>query len=163
MLGRFTRACAALGVLVLFGCAAITVVDIIGRRTVGLSLPGLIDLSQLLVMIAMFLCIPYAFERRANIDVDLIHKQLARPLRRALDVLWSLLSMAFLVAVVWHAGKAALQVYGYDETSPTLAMPMVLYWLPVLFGCGLSAIICLRQAFSPPDGDPAPGSSPPVD
>ena len=162
-LQRVCRASAAAGVAVLLGCAAVTVVDIVGRRTVGWSLPGLIDLSQLLVMTSVFLCIPYTFERRANIEVDLLHERLPPGLRTALAVSWSLASAAFLAAVTWQAAAAAAQVMEYGERSPTLGWPMLLYWLPVLLGCGAAALVCLVQAAHPPRaGDPlAPVSSSP--
>ncbi len=148
-LSRFCRGCAAVGVTVLLACALVTVADVVGRRSLGLSLPGLIDLSQLLVMTSVFLCIPYTFERRANVEVDLLYQRLPRPLRRVLSVLWALASAAFLLVVVWHAGRAAGQVLEYGERSPTLALPMIVYWLPILFGCGLAGLVCLRQAMKP--------------
>lgn len=151
LIGRISRGGAALGVAVLFACAVVTVVDVVGRRTVGWSLPGLIDLTQWLIMISMFLCIPYAFRKRAHVDVDLIHRRLPGSLQRGLDVLWSLLSAGFLVAIVWHAGKAAMQTLEYGEASPTLAMPMVAYWVPILVGAALSAIICIGQVARPPE------------
>ncbi len=168
-LQRLCRASAAAGVAVLLGCALVTVVDIVGRKTVGWSLPGLIDLSQLLVMTSVFLCIPYTFERRANIEVDLLHDRLPARVRTGLAVSWSLASAAFLAAVTWQAGAAAAQVMEYGERSPTLGWPMLLYWLPVLLGCGAAALVCIVQAMHPPRADdagagpssaPSPSSSP---
>ena len=149
-LQRLCRASAAVGVAVLLGCALVTVVDIVGRKTLGRSLPGLIDLSQLLVMTSVFLCIPYTFERRANIEVDLLHGRLPARVRTVLAVVWALASAAFLAAVTWHAGVAAVQVIGHGERSPTLGWPMVLYWLPVVLGCVAAALVCIVQAFHPP-------------
>jgi TRAP-type C4-dicarboxylate transport system permease small subunit len=163
-LARFCRVCAALGVATLLGCAAVTVVDIVGRKTVGWSLPGLIDLSQLLVMTSVFLCVPYTFERRANVEVDLLHRRLPAPLRFALASAWALASALFLVAATWQAGVAASQVLEHGERSPTLAWPMVLYWAPVLFGCGVAAAVCVVQALRPAAApDRATPSSPPLD
>ena len=118
-LERFCRLCAALGVVVLLACALVTVVDIVGRRAVGWSLPGLIDLSQLLVMTSVFLCIPYTFARRANVEVDLIQSRLPAALRTALAVAWALASAAFLAAATWQAGVAASQVLA--PYAPALA------------------------------------------
>jgi len=160
-LERFCRLCAALGVVVLLACALVTVVDIVGRRAVGWSLPGLIDLSQLLVMTSVFLCIPYTFARRANVEVDLIQSRLPAALRTALAVAWALASAAFLAAATWQAGVAASQVLAYGERSPTLAWPMVLFWVPVLAGCGIAAVVCIAQALHPPAAVPAPGAPPP--
>jgi TRAP-type C4-dicarboxylate transport system permease small subunit len=155
-LARLCRACAGLGVAVLLGCALVTVVDIVGRRSVGWSLPGLIDLSQWLVMLSVFLCIPYTFERRANVEVDLLYERLPRTARRLAAVAWALASAAFLGAVTWHATRAALQVLEYGERSPTLGWPMVLYWAPVLLGSALASIVCLAQAVRPAEAAPPP-------
>lgn len=142
---RFCRACAAVGGTLLLACALITVADIVSRRTLGLSVPGLIDLTQLLIMGSVFLCIPFTFERRGNVEVELLFDRLPRRARRVLAALWSLLSAAFLAAIAWHAGRAALQVLEYGERSPTLAVPMIWYWIPILFGTVLAAGVCLHQ------------------
>jgi TRAP-type C4-dicarboxylate transport system permease small subunit len=145
LMHRICRFCAAAGVLLLFGCALLTVADILARRLLGLSMPGLIDLTQLLIMGSVFLCIPFAFERRANVEVDLLYGRLPAPARRLLAVAWSLLGAAFLLAVAWHVTRAAAQVLEYAESSPTIAIPMIWYWVPILFGTVLAAIVCIHQ------------------
>jgi len=150
LLARACQAGATVGVLLLLACAAVTVADVIARRTVGLSLPGLIDLSQLLVMTGVFLCIAQVFAQRANVEVDLVFERLPPGARRALGVAWALAAAGFLGAVCWHAGAAALQIHGYRERSPTLGWPMVLYWIPILIGCALAMLVSLRDALRPP-------------
>ncbi len=147
---RFCRLCAALGVGLLMACALITVADIVGRRAVGLSVPGLIDLTQLLVMSSVFLCIPFAFEQRSNVEVDLLFDRLPRKARQWLSVLWPLLGAAFLLSVAWHAARAAAQVVEYGETSPTLAVPMIWFWVPVFVGTSIAAAVCIRQTWKQP-------------
>jgi TRAP-type C4-dicarboxylate transport system permease small subunit len=148
-LHRFCRGCASLGVVILLACAGLTVADILGRRLLGLSVPGLIDLTQLLVMASVFLCIPFAFEQRANVEVDLLFEQLPRAVRHALAVCWSILGALFLLLVAWHVGRAAAQVLEYGESSATLAVPMIWYWVPILFGTVLAAIVCIHQLLHP--------------
>ncbi len=157
-----TFACAAAGVGTLLGCALVTVVDVLGRKLANWSLPGLIDLSQLLVMTSVFLCIPYTFEQRANVDVDLLHERLPARWRARLDAAWALAGALFLGTVTWHAARAASQVLEYGERSPTLGWPMALYWAPVLFGCALAALVCITHAFPVPEAVPANGPSPDV-
>ncbi len=149
LMHRICKACAALGVVLLLACALVTVADVVCRRTINWSIPGLVDLTQLLIMSSVFLCIPFAFERRANVEVDLLFVRLPRAVRSALAVLWPLLGAAFLLAAAWHAGKAAGQVIEYGETSPTLNVPMIGYWIPVLFGTILAAIVCLVHVLRP--------------
>ena len=69
-LHRLCKRCAAAGIVLLLACALLTVGDILSRRLLGVSVPGLIDLTQLLVMSSVFLCIPFALERRAKVEVD---------------------------------------------------------------------------------------------
>lgn len=142
---RVCRLCAAAGVLLLLACALLTVADILGRRLLGWSLPGLIDLTQLLIMGSVFLCIPFAFERRANVEVDLLYGRLPAPLRRLLAAAWLVLSAGFLLVVAWQVAQAAAQVIEYAESSPTIAIPMIWYWVPILFGTILAAIVCIHQ------------------
>jgi TRAP-type C4-dicarboxylate transport system permease small subunit len=149
LLHRFCRGCAAVGVAVLLACALLTVADILSRRLMGLSLPGLIDLTQLLIMSSVFLCIPFAFEQRANVEVDLLFERLPKGVRAVLAVCWSFLGAAFLLTVAWHVGRAAMQVLEYAESSPTLALPMIWYWIPILFGTVTAAVVCIHQMLRP--------------
>lgn len=145
LMHRICKACAALGVVLLLACALVTVADVACRRTINWSIPGLVDLTQLLIMSSVFLCVPFAFERRANVEVDLLYVRLPAAVRSVLAFLWPLLAAAFLLTAAWHAGKAASQVLEYGETSPTLNVPMIGYWIPVLFGTLLAAVVCLVQ------------------
>ena len=149
-LHRLCRYGATLGVTLLIVCALVTVADVVSRRTVGLTIPGLIDLTQLLVMSSVFLCIPYAFAERANVEVDLLFDRLPRRVRVTLSVLWPFLGAGFLLAIAWHVTKAGSQVLEYGETSPTLAVPMIWYWVPILLGVLLSAIVCIQQMWQRP-------------
>lgn len=157
LLHRLCRWCAAAGVALLLACALLTVTDILGRRLLGESLPGLIDLTQLLVMSSVFLCIPYAFEQQANVEVDLLFQRLPYRVQRLLAATWAALGAAFLLAVAWNVGRAALQVLEYGESSPTLAVPMIWYWVPILFGTMLAAVVCVRHVLNSPE----PLSQPP--
>ncbi|HLT25591.1 MAG TPA: TRAP transporter small permease [Zeimonas sp.] len=139
------RICAWIGVVILIACALLTVADVVLRRVAGDAIPGMVDITQLMVMTGVFLCIPYVFEQRANVEVELVHERLPGWLGRALTRLWSLVSMLFLVAIAWYVGIAAGQVLEYGDRSPTVAIPMIWYWAPILFGTIVSAVVCLLQ------------------
>lgn len=151
-LQRWCRRLSGLGVAILLACALLTVADIVGRRVFGHSIPGMVDLTQLLVMTAVFLWIPYVFERRANVEVDLLFERLPQFVQAALDRLWLLFGAAFLVVVAWYSGRAALQVFDYGDSSQTIGVPMILYWAPILFGTVLATIVCLVQFVQPVSG-----------
>jgi len=157
VLHRLSRALAALGVLILLACAVLTVTDIVGRRLLGFTIHGMVDLTQLLVMAAVFMWIPYAFECRANVEVDLLFDRLPAPARRWLDRLWPLFGAGFLFAVAAYATQAAMQVLEYGDQSATLGIPMIWYWGPLVFGTLFAGVVCIAQFFAAL-GDPQAGA-----
>ena len=138
----FTRWCAWLGVCLLVLCAVLNVGDISTRRLLSLNISGMVDVTQLLVMACAFLCIPYTFAREAHIDVDFVVNRFAARIKAALMALWNLCGAGFMAVVTWYAGNAAWQAQTNGDTSNTIGIPMTWYWLPLLFGCALSVLVC---------------------
>ena len=141
-LETFTRRCTYAGVSLLLMCAMLNVGDIATRRLTTWNLTGIVDITQLMVMACAFMCIPYTFMREAHIDVDFITTHLPPRINSALMGLWSLAGALFMAAVTWYAGVAALQAYVNNDQSTTIGIPIVWYWVPLLFGCVLSVLAC---------------------
>lgn len=141
-LETFTRRCTYAGVSLLLMCAVLNVGDIATRRLTTWNLTGMVDITQLMVMACAFMCIPYTFMREAHIDVDFITTHLPPRINSALMGVWSLAGALFMAAVTWYAGVAALQAYVNNDQSTTIGIPIVWYWVPLLFGCVLSVLAC---------------------
>jgi len=141
----FCRVCAWIGVAILIACALLTVADVVLRRMSGAAIPGMVDMTQLMVMTGVFLCVPYVFEQRANVEVELLYDRLPAGVQRGLSRMWSLVAILFLAAIAWYVGIAASQVLEYGDRSPTVAIPMIWYWAPILFGTVVSAVVCVVQ------------------
>ena len=141
-LETFTRRCTYAGVSLLLMCAVLNVGDIATRRLTTWNLTGIVDITQLMVMACAFMCIPYTFMREAHIDVDFITTHLPPRINSALLGVWSLAGALFMAAVTWYAGVAALQAYVNNDQSTTIGIPIVWYWVPLLFGCVLSVLAC---------------------
>ena len=124
-------------------------VDIVGRQTVGYSVIGLNDLTQLLVMTFIALALPITFLREENVSVDLFVDALPASLRAVLTAVMAVATTVFVAALAWYAWRQALRELAEHATSSTLAIPMVLYWAPVLAGSTLAtvlaAIVALRR------------------
>ena len=141
-LETFTRRCTYVGVSLLLLCAVLNVGDIATRRLTNLNVTGMVDITQLMVMACAFMCIPYTFMREAHIDVDFITTHLPPRINSALMGVWSFAGALFMAAVTWYAGVAALQAYVNNDQSTTIGIPIVWYWVPLLFGCVLSVLAC---------------------
>jgi len=141
----FCRVCALIGVAILIACASLTVADVLLRRISGEAIPGMVDMTQLMVMTGVFLCVPFVFEQRANVEVELLYDRLPGVVQRSLSRVWLVVALLFLLAIAWYVGIAASQVLEYGDRSPTVAIPMIWYWAPILFGTIVSAVVCVLQ------------------
>lgn len=128
------------GVLLLMAGVAVLMVDIATRKTVGFSVLGMIDLTQLAQMACVFLVLPLAFLRESHISVDIFTARLAPRVRGAIELASACFGIALLAAILWYSwGQAAIQARQGDR-SVTLGVPMWAYWAPLLLGTALSIV-----------------------
>ena len=119
------------------GVAAL-MVDIAARKTVGFSILGMIDLTQLAQMACVFLVMPLAFLKESHVSVDFITERFPPRVRAAIECVSALIAIALLAAILWYSwGQARIQVSQGDR-SVTLGIPMLWYWAPLLTGTLLS-------------------------
>ena len=92
----------ASGLAFLLSVAMITV-EVLSRRLLGISVVGADEIAGYILAIAVTWGCSLAILRRAHVRIDILHAQLPRPSRIALDLL-SLLSMAaFAFFLAWFA------------------------------------------------------------
>ncbi len=159
-LDALAEALAALGNGLLLLATLVWVVDIVGRQTVGYSVTGLNDITQLLVMGFISLALPITFLREQNVTVEFIADRLPRRVFAWLRALIALVSTVFVAALAWFAWVQARSQLAESAGSATLDIPMAWYWAPVLAGITLSALLCavlalryLAHATSASDAD----------
>lgn len=118
----------------------VLMVDVSTRKTLGFSILGTIDLTQLAQLWCVFLALPLVFLRESHIAVDFITERFPARLQAAVHFVAALLGVALLAAILWYSWQqAAIQVRQGDR-SVTLGIPMALYWAPLLVGTALSIL-----------------------
>lgn len=145
-LGKITMVGALLGITVLTIAILVVVGDIIWRRIGGGSFIGAVDLTQLSVVVAASLSIPYAFTKGAHVKVDLLGNHLSNGAKRFLDAAAALFGACLLSYLLWLTWGRAMEVWGYGDVSQDLAIPMILYWAALIVGLFLSVVVCLLIA-----------------
>lgn len=130
---------AVIGVAAYAVAALLTVADIIGRQ-VGYSVPGVVDLVQLFVLGGAWLVIPYAFMTGAHVGVDLLVESLPRPLTNVMRGVAGLAAIALLGVMLYFCYATFQQQVMFDDRSQQLGIPIFYYWVPLLFGVGLSIV-----------------------
>ena len=132
--------------MLLLAATLVWVADIVGRQTIGFSVVGLNDITQLLVMSFVSLALPITFLREQNVMVDLFVDALPPRLRRWLTAIMALATALFVGALAWYAWQQALREFAERATSSTLAIPMIWYWLPVLAGSSVATLLAVVVA-----------------
>ena len=129
----------AVGGMALLGLIILVVMgDIVLRRSIGFSVPGTVDLTQLAVMTAFFLALPSTFLHEANVGVDFMTDPLPPAALWTLKAIVALLAAAFMGAMTWYCFDQAMLQVSSGDRSQTIGIPIAFYWGPLLLGCGLA-------------------------
>ena len=153
---RVTKWSAWVGMLALIGAMVTTCADVIARKFFGHTYPGTIDVVQLLVLAAAYLAIPYTFMRRGHVAVAVVAEILSGRALEFLNVLSALLAALLMGGFTWFGYHHALMQAEYGDVSQTIAIPMVWYWVPLVYGCALSMATALWLAVEALTGFLAP-------
>lgn len=143
LLLKLTSFLAILGIAALVVAIAVVVGDIIWRRLGGGSFIGSVDLTQLSVMLAVSMAIPYAFSTGSHVSVDLLSHSFSTRFNRFLEIIAYLFGTAITALLCWLTIGRTREIWTYGDVSQDLALPMILYWAALCFGLGLSTFVCL--------------------
>lgn len=143
---RLTLWGAMAGMFALLGVVSVTTADVCLRRTLGITVEGNVDVTQLLVMAAASLAIPFTFMTNRHVVVTVLSDRLGARKQLLLKGIAALLSAAFMAIIfVYGWQQAALQVR-MGDVSQTIGIPMIYYWVPLLTGTGMSAVVTILLA-----------------
>lgn len=121
-------------------------VEIVGRKAIGSSILGLSEIGQLFVMSCICLTWPLVFRREGHIAVEFVTDPLPPRALAMLKAVVGFIGAIFVAALAYYGlGQAQLQV-AKGDISPTLHIPILWYWIPLLLGMTASGLACLAQA-----------------
>ncbi len=144
LVGETVTGVACVGVAAYGMAAAVTLLDIIGRRA-GFAVPGVVDLVQLCTLGGAWLVIPYAFWAGTHVHVDLLADWLPASLRAWCGLVALGLALLLLLPMAVEAFAAFRLQQRFGDRSQQLGVPMAWYWLPLLFGLALSILVTVVQ------------------
>lgn len=164
-----SRWLARLGILFLVLAMAVTVTDI-GLRLVArvslalfdtplnLIIPGVVDITQLLIMAVAYLAMPYAFTTESHVAVELLTDRFGRRGKALASAFGALMGLGLMLLIaIYGLAQARLQ-FGYGDSSQTIGIPILWYWVPLLVGAALSvvatALLALRHLVEAMGGRP---------
>ena len=157
MFDRALRVLALGAGVVLLGLLGLVIFDIIMRYVLRLPFLGAYEMSELMMVLIVFLALPYCAATGGHVAVDLLAPILDRPGFRWLNVLIHLAGAALMAVIAWQATLYAFGSAARGEATNMLKIPKQPFELVTAVCAALFAIVLLVHALKalrppqPPD------------
>ncbi|MFD1577918.1 TRAP transporter small permease subunit [Ramlibacter ginsenosidimutans] len=143
-------ACGFLSAAALFAIMALTFFDVGGRKLLDNSIPGSLELTELLMVVVIFAALPLVSLRGEHVLFDSFDTYLPPRVLRLQKAVIDLLIAVALLSLAVLMWKTAGEFAATGETTAQLKIPKApfLYGMAVL--CGLAGVVHLRLIARPP-------------
>ena len=140
--------CGLLAALALFGIISLTFADVMGRKFFSGSIPGALELTEILMVVVIFTSLPLVALAGEHVVFDSLDRWLPAPLQRTQQAVMELFSAAAMAGLAWLMWGKAGDLLSYGETTAQLKMPLgvFVYAMSVLLALAAVAhlIVLLR-------------------
>lgn len=141
--------CGSLAAVALFGIMVLTLIDVSGRKALSHSVPGSLEMTELMLVIVIFAGLPLVSLAGEHVVFDSLDPWLPRGVRRVQGLLIDACVAAGLFGLAWVMWDMASQMAGYGETTAQLKLPKA----PFVFGmsvlCGVTAVVHVLLMLAP--------------
>jgi TRAP-type transport system small permease protein len=150
------RLCGALSGLALFGIMVLTFVDVSGRKALSQSVPGSLELTELLMVLVIFAALPLVSMQREHVVFDSLDPWLPKSVQRWQRRFMDLVCAVGLLGVAYLMAQKGLQLHASGDTSSLLKIPHAPFvWLMSALAV-VTALVHLRWMAAPAlEDDPA--------
>ena len=133
--------CGWLAATALFAIMMLTLLDVSGRKALSQSVPGSLELTELLMVVVIFAALPLVSLRGEHVVFDSLDAFLPRWLQRVQQAAVDLFCMAALAGLAYLVWQKAGQMVEYGDTTAQLKLPLgpFVYLMSIL--CGLTALV----------------------
>ncbi|MEI7968038.1 MAG: TRAP transporter small permease [Betaproteobacteria bacterium] len=108
----------------LFAMMALTLADVLGRKLVGVSLPGSVEITELLMLAVIFVALPLTSLRGEHVIFDLLDSVLPAWLSRAQHRVSNLACVALTAGAAWLVLQRALRASEDGDLTAQLGLPV---------------------------------------
>ena len=149
----FEWACGVLAGVALFCIMALTFFDVGGRKLLSTSIPGSLELTELLMVVVIFAALPLVSMRGEHVVFDSMDSYLPPAIRSLQRVLVHLLSATLLMGLAWLMWQTAADFAANGETTAQLKLSKApfIYGMSVL--CAFTGLVHLGLLTRQSDGE----------
>lgn len=141
--------CGLLAALALFAIMGLTFVDVLGRKFFSGSIPGALELTEILMVVVIFTSLPLVALAGEHVVFDSMDRWLPAPLARAQQGVMELFSACAMAGLSWLMWGKAGDLMSYGETTAQLKMPLGVFVYVMSVLLALAAVAHLIVLFKP--------------
>ena len=153
MFERFLRALALGAGAVLVGLLALVLFDVVMRYALRLPFLGAYEMSELAMVLIVFLALPYCAATGGHVAVDVLSPVLDRPGLRWLTAAIHFCGAALMAVIAWQATRYAIGSIARGEATNMLKIAKYPFEFVTAASAALFALVLLVQlwkALRPP-------------
>ncbi len=143
--------CGLLAAVALFAIMLLTLADVLGRKLLNQSVPGSLELTEILMVVVIFAALPLVSLHREHVAFDSLDALMPAWLRRVQQALIDVLCAVALGALAWLMWDKAAQMTGYGDTTAQLKLALGPFVRLMSVLCGLTALMHLLLLWRPDD------------
>ena len=145
-----TLACALLSGGALFAIMALTFFDVAGRKLLDNSIPGSLELTELLMVIVIFAALPLVSLRGEHVLFDSLDNTLPPGVLRIQKAVIHLLIAVALLGLAWLMWKTGVQFQQTGETTAQLKFSKAPFIYGMAVMCAVAGVVHLYLMVRPP-------------
>jgi tripartite ATP-independent transporter DctM subunit len=144
--GVFSRWTNVLGLGFLFLMIAVTFIDVIMRYIFNRPFLGVIELTEVLMIVAIFMAVAHTQDQKKHIIIDVITNQLKEKSRLALEFITAFLGLGTLIILTWRMIVQIIFFTGRNQMhSQMLPIPAAPFAAVIALGCFCLTLLLLRD------------------
>ncbi len=136
-----SRLCGLLAASALFAIMALTLADVAGRKLMAASVPGSLELTELLMVVVIFAGLPLVSLQGEHVVFDSLDPWLPPALRRVQQIVVDGLCVAALGGIAWLMWAKAGQMAGYGDITAQLKLPLAPFVRTMSLLCAATALV----------------------
>jgi TRAP-type C4-dicarboxylate transport system permease small subunit len=148
--GAVRAVCGLLAGAALLAIMLLTGVDVVGRKFFDASLPGALELTELLMVVVIFSALPLVSLQAEHVVFDSLDARLSPRLLRLQQVLVDGLCAACLAGLAWLMWVKGAQLASYGDITAQLKLPVHPFVRAMGVLCALTAAVHAAHAIRPP-------------
>ena len=143
-------ACGTVSAVALFAIMALTFFDVLARKLASNSIPGSLEMTEMLMVVVIFASLPLVSLRGEHVLFDSLDPYLPGGVLRAQKAFIHAMLAVLLIALailMWHTGN---DFRASGETTAQLLVPKAPFIYGMAIMAGLAGLVHIALIFQPP-------------